>query len=674
MRIEPLERRKLLSAPFSISNGILSISGEFDSSNSPLDDNVSLSQSGSTITLVENGNTYPIPTSGLKGIVIDVGAGSDFVSLATHTGISSINLPTTILGGKGNDVLRGGNGNDSIAGGAGNDSIFGNGGDDIVNGGASTLSSNDGSDFLDGGTGSSDDVAYSQRTDNLSVTLDGLANDGASGEHDDVAPDIENIFGGMGNDLLAGSAVRNVLAGGAGNDTLQGNGGSDFFIGGLDTDIVIGTSGDDVLESDLFIGIDSVLLGTGNDVLTNCFFSRSDSPFLPVIDGGGGNDTLSGDGTVLGGNGDDIIEGDGTGSLLSGGAGNDLLVNANDGPDVVQGGKGFDLAQADSADTLSGIDLIYDSGTAGSAAAMAVSTQSITPAGGQLTDHVLTIAGQLDGEGAPMNDIISAILDAGGSNIVVTQNGTTKTYPLKSVQSIVVDAGAGNDVIALSRSDDSRAIPVAATIIGGKGNDSIVGGASGDSISGGLGNDTLFGGDGDDLLNGGSDVITSGDGADFISGGPGLADTVIYTQRVDDLTINIADGSKANDGAAGEGDNVQSDVENVFSGNGNDLLIGNDASNLLSGSGGNDTLQGGDGNDKLIGSKVKDVLMGEGGENTFFMSDNARDDFDSTLDDLGQPVGNFISGDAIGSVKKQKNADYSLTSNALLRLPPPPGS
>lgn len=79
-------------------------------------------------------------------------------------------------------------------------------------------------------------------------------------------------------------------------------------------------------------------------------------------------------------------------------------------------------------------------------------------------------------------------------------------------------------------------------------------------------------------------------------------------------------------------------MENVFGGNGDDLIVGNSAANLISGGGGNDTIKAGDGNDKLIGSRGDDVLLGQGGVNLYSIADGQKDDFDGGTTSL-------ISGD-----------------------------
>jgi Ca2+-binding RTX toxin-like protein len=232
--------------------GVLEISGQSDSTGAPMNDNISLSQSGTTITVVENGVSYPVSTTGLTGILIDAGAGSDFVALATASGKSTINLGATILGGKGDDVLLGGNGNDSLVGGFGNDKIVGNAGNDYLNGGLEAANSDaDGTDTILGGTGE-DAVLYTYRTTPLTITLDGVADSGAVGENDLIGSDVEDAFGGRGNDSIVGNASRNYLSGGTGSDTLRGGAGNDILNGSCVGD------GSDSLYGDQ--GIDAMLM------------------------------------------------------------------------------------------------------------------------------------------------------------------------------------------------------------------------------------------------------------------------------------------------------------------------------------------------------------------------------------------------------------------------------
>ncbi len=66
----------------------------------------------------------------------------------------------------------------------------------------------------------------------LNVTLDGTANDGASGENDKVGASCENVEAWNGADKVVGSTSANKLYGNDGNDTLKGGGGNDRLYGG----------------------------------------------------------------------------------------------------------------------------------------------------------------------------------------------------------------------------------------------------------------------------------------------------------------------------------------------------------------------------------------------------------------------------------------------------------
>jgi Ca2+-binding RTX toxin-like protein len=141
-------------------------------------------------------------------------------------------------------------------------------------------------------------------------------------------------------------------------------------------------------------------------------------------------------------------------------------------------------------------------------------------------------------------------------------------------------------------------------IDGGGGDDVVYGGTGADTLDGGTGSDQLFGGPGDDALAGGSDAGTDrmdgGAGADTFAGGPGI-DRVLYDTRTSGVTVTI--GSGADDGQAGEGDDVGADVESVTGGEGTDTLTGDDQPNTFSGRGGDDTISGGDANDFMGGAK-----------------------------------------------------------------------
>jgi Ca2+-binding RTX toxin-like protein len=158
--------------------------------------------------------------------------------------------------------VDGGQGGDSIVGSPGANALNGGGGNDSLDGAA-------GADNLIGGDGV-DVATFASRSHAVTVKLDGRANDGESGEEDDV--DTENAVGGAGGDDLQGSGGDNSLSGGGGNDDERGGGGNDSLDGGAAEDYMDGGSGADSLvggdSGDVFRSRDGVadtLTCSGND-------------------------------------------------------------------------------------------------------------------------------------------------------------------------------------------------------------------------------------------------------------------------------------------------------------------------------------------------------------------------------------------------------------------------
>jgi Ca2+-binding RTX toxin-like protein len=210
-----------------------------------------------------------------------------------------------VNGEDGADTLISGSSGDYLVGGAGNDTLLGRGGPDYLQGGTGT-------DFVHGGT--AEDVAdYSDRTEPVSVDLDGVADDGEPGEADDLRG-IEDIQGGAGDDLLIGDANANWLWGLGGADVVRGLRGADAVIGGVGSDALYGDAGADHVRG--LDANDRLLGGWGADQLAG----GSGSDFLR---GGKGRDEMKGE------RGDDTIQ-------------------ARDGwQDFVHGGNGTDRARID---------------------------------------------------------------------------------------------------------------------------------------------------------------------------------------------------------------------------------------------------------------------------------------------------------------------------------------
>jgi Ca2+-binding RTX toxin-like protein len=271
-------------------------------------------------------------------------------------------------------------------------------------------------------------------------------------------------------------------------------------------------------------------------------------------------------------------------------------------------------------------------------------------------------------EEAVKQKLIRSVLTCG----VVTAAGLAGATP--------IDA-ASPAATAASVPATCNGIPV--TIFGTDGNDTITGTDGSDIIATGDGNDVVFG-------LGAQDTVCLGQGNDRFVGGPGAdefvaesvvdgsdifendgSDVVSYKART--TAVNVTLDGVANDGQAGEGDNMGTAAVLVEGGSGNDVLNvefaaahggpGDDrltSRRFLFGEAGNDTLthigglrtemECGDGNDRMIdkgtggssmqGGNGNDVLIAGPGIFGAFMTGGAGND---TI--TGSAVGDFINGD-----------------------------
>ncbi|MCB9371582.1 MAG: hypothetical protein H6518_02240 [Microthrixaceae bacterium] len=199
----------------------------------------------------------------------------------------------TVDGGTGNDRVDGNEGADTVRGGPNDDMVGGGLGPDRVEGGDGKDRLRDDErgqatpfrspDVLIGGPGN-DTADYSYRLSEatpLNLSLDGAANDGAAGEGDNIGPDgsVENIKGGIRNDVITGSSAANKLFGREGNDTINGRGGNDKIVGDSGNDTVNGAGGLDTVDGGF--GRDTVTGGPGRDSL----FGGADNDVIKARDG-----------------------------------------------------------------------------------------------------------------------------------------------------------------------------------------------------------------------------------------------------------------------------------------------------------------------------------------------------------------------------------------------------
>ncbi|TCU14776.1 polysaccharide lyase family 7 protein [Rhizobium sullae] len=196
-----------------------------------------------------------------------------------------------------------------------------------------------GNDVLTGGELA--DVIYSYGGDD--VVRAGAGDDrivGGSGADKLQGQDgADVVSAGAGDDIVYGGAGNDTIDGGAGNDTLKGEAGANTITGGDGDDIVYGGAAIDDLSGDA--GADTIVAGEGDDILS----------------GGGDNDRLyGGEGAdrLYGQDGDDMLVGQGGADRLVGGVGNDTLYGYSDS-DRLYGDAGSDkLVGGDGDDTLYG--------------------------------------------------------------------------------------------------------------------------------------------------------------------------------------------------------------------------------------------------------------------------------------------------------------------------------
>lgn len=137
------------------------------------------------------------------------------------------------------------------------------------------------------------------------------------------------------------------------------------------------------------------------------------------------------------------------------------------------------------------------------------------------------------------------------------------------------------------------------TRFGSGADDDLVGTDAADAVCGQAGNDTirglgdadrLFGGEDDDLLDGGA-------GPDLLDGGPGIDDVADYSGRQTPVTVTLGDGLPDGGAEDGSGDTIDSSVDDVWGGAGNDALTGDGGDNIIAGGPGADVIRGGNGFD-----------------------------------------------------------------------------
>ena len=304
------------------------------------------------------------------------------------------------------------------------------------------------------------------------------------------------------DDVLLGTAGRNVIRGSGGDDTLKGFGGGDTLTGGAGADLVYGHAGND-----------TILGGSGGDILY----------------GGVGDDTLRGDSDPMGqdGGGNDIFlfgEGDGSDTIFADLNGNKLVFSDTLTPEDLwfdKVGSDLDIYIIGTNDKVRIIDMFgsYPVNTP---------VDSIIVGGDHVldSDDVYNLAVVRMG-GSPPSSMPSSVANILDNYWSPTTDTTWADYGAGNADQDASTAGVGTGPGIL--------------VVGTPGNDQLSGTSNHDEIEGGDGSDQLAGYEGQDRLEGGSqdDQLFGHGGGDWLFGGAG--DDILYGGVGDDLIYGDAD-------------------------------------------------------------------------------------------------------------------------------------
>lgn len=548
------------------------------------------------------------------GVIVDLNItgfqdtqGSGFDKLIGIENLTGSGFSDELTGNAGNNVLDGGAGADVLTGGKGNDTYYVDGADVVIEQAGST----EGIDTVHS------TVSYRLTANVEYLYLDGSAANG-------IGNNLENrLFGNSSANFLDGRAGADKMDGGAGNDTYVIDNLGDEISDSSGTDLVMTYINHNLASSieNLRLMGTNALNGNGNGLNNFVWVNIGDN----VVDGGGQQTTtgLKGD-TIsyeFGATSGITLDLSLTGAQSTGGSGTDTISNfenltGSNYNDLLAGNEGANIL-----DGLAGVDTVS---YAASTVAVTVDLTSQTAVAGAIVDTVLNfenITGSAYDD-LMIGDLRRNAFDGGnGADTVSYQNvkeGAGGVVADLSIIGAQNTRAAGYDTFVRIGNTTRSSIE---NLTGSVNDDKLSGDEYNNALNGSAGNDSLFGGNG-------ADSLTGGTGDDLINGGNG-SDTAIFV-GTDKITVdlNLTDAQDT-----GQGLDKLVAIENVVSGDGDDLLTGNTQNNALSGGFGNDTLIGGAGSDVLTGGAGADRLTGGSGTDAFvFNTEFGIDNVDRITD------------------------------------------
>ena len=403
-----------------------------------------------------------------------------------------------LTGNSANNILNGGEGNDTLNGGAGNDTLIGGLGNDVYQVDSTT-------DVITENTGEGTDTIQSSVTYTIAslANIENLTLTGSS---------VINGTGNAANNILTGNTANNTLNGGDGNDTLNGGTGVDTLIGGLGNDIYQVDSTTDVITENTGEGTDTIQSSVTYTIASLANIENLTLTGSSVINGTGNtaNNILTGNtanNTLDGGDGNDTLIGGAGNDTLIGGNGNDYAYYySSTGSVTVNLATGTASDGLGGTDTLSLIEHIQGSNTAG---------DNLT---GDANNNIFYGYGGNDTlNGGDGND---TLIGGVGNDSLIGGNGNDFAHYYSATGAVTANltTGTANDgeggTDTLSQIENIQGSNTASdNLTGNTGVNILYGYGGADILTGGLGNDLLYLG---------SDTVTdtvnyaSGDGVDTV--------------------------------------------------------------------------------------------------------------------------------------------------------------
>tara|TARA_R110002072_G_scaffold243821_2_gene403150 strand:- start:147970 stop:171135 length:23166 start_codon:yes stop_codon:yes gene_type:complete len=424
-------------------------------------DNLTISHAGGIYTLTDGGGlridasaipgstgngtaTVTFPDAGINSIIFNVLAGNDTLTIG-----NALADPVTFNGGTGSDTLD----ISALGSSAAINTVDGNGGDGTYTGGNSfsdieTLTGNSGT--LTGPNATATwglDGTPTITVSGNSVAFSGFATllGGTSADTFNVtAASAFNLFGGTGADVFDIDAVLTGAADGeAGNDTLQGDLIDAATITTLDAN---GADGTEASVTGGFANVETIT-GNGGTLTGPNATATWDLDGTPTVTVSGNSVAFGGFAILQGGSSVDTFNVTvSTGSVLSGGGGNDIfdIDAAITGSGFVFGESGIDTLQGDLIDAVI-LTGGFGNGFTGSENSIANGFNAVDVFignGGTLTGQNAVSTWDLDGTPT----VTVGANSASFSGFATLQGGTdADTFNVTAASAFVLRGGNGND-------------------------------------------------------------------------------------------------------------------------------------------------------------------------------------------------------------------------------------